>query len=555
MTDEKKKKILVASAAAVFVVTLLVYLPSVKNGFVLWDDQDYVYENPYIRTLGPMFLRWVLGAVVVANWHPLTMLSHAVDYALWGLNPAGHHLTAIVIHSLNTVLVFAVSLRLLRGRKEAGLAALVAAFLFGLHPMHVESVTWVSERKDVLCAFFFLLSVLAYIEYAAGKPERRVMYYSASAFSFLLALLSKPMAISLPAVLLIIDYCPLERLRGLNEARRAVVEKIPFYILSLVSAAVTMWAQKKGGAIVSVEQYPFAQRLAGAFNSYVFYLYKTLLPVNLSPLYPLDTAAPGGLTVAAVLVFAAVSAYSVYSIKKRKIVPAVWLYYLITLFPVIGVIQVGKQAAADRYMYLPSIAPFILAGVLFSLLIGRIGKRASYAATAAGVVVLLILSALTVRQEAVWKDSITLWTYEIAAYPTRVPVAYYNRGVAYKKAGRYEDAFRDYTKTIELDPGFKGAYLNRGLLYYSAKDYASAIRDYDKAIELDPLNANVYINRGNANIMAGDTGAGIRDLDSAIRIDPKNPLPYFNLGKVYMKAGDRERGEYYLGKAASLGMK
>jgi len=555
MTDSSKNKILIISAAAVFVVTLLVYLPALKNGFVLWDDQDYVYENPFIRTLGPEFFRWLLTAVVVANWHPLTMLSHAVDYALWGLNPAGHHLTAVIIHSLNSALVFVLALRLMRGCAGGAVAALVAAFLFGLHPIHVESVVWVSERKDVLCALFFLLSVFAYLGYTDGEPKRRVRYYLASVFAFVLALLSKPMAISLPVVLLIIDYCPLDRLSGTKEARRAFVEKIPFYLLSIVSAVVTMWAQKKGGAIVSVEQYPFARRLAGAFNSYIFYLYKTLVPVNLSPLYPLDTAAPGPWTIVSVLIFAAITIVAVYSIKRAKIVSAVWLYYLITLFPVIGIIQVGKQAAADRYMYLPSVAVFILAGALFSLLIKKLDRWSAYAVASAGVVVFLILSALTVRQESVWKDSVTLWTYEISAYPVQVPIAYYNRGVAYKQAGRYDEAFRDYTKTIELDPAFSGAYLNRGLLYYAARDYAAAIKDYERAIELDPTNANIYINRGNAHIMSGDMQAGIGDLNSAIRVEPQNPLPYYNLGRIYMKMGDRAQGAYYLEKAASLGMR
>ncbi|MDP2689108.1 MAG: hypothetical protein Q8P48_03235, partial [Deltaproteobacteria bacterium] len=364
------RKIYLASAALV-VVAFLIYLPSVGNGFVNWDDQAYVYENPYIRSLD---ISWLLTAEVMGNWHPLTMLSYAADYALWGLDPRGYHLVNTVLHSLNTGLAALFAFLFFRaasgGKREAdGLtkrsalfAAVIAALIFGLHPQRVESVAWVSERKDVLSGFFFLLSLIFYLRYAAPPRNGWAVSYAASLIFFVLAVMSKPMAITLPVALLVFDIYPLNRLSGMKKIRKAVIEKIPFFAVSVAAAYLAVWAQRSGGALAPLAPYPLGSRLMVAGKAVVFYLYKMALPFGLAPFYPRE-ARPSFFSyeyAGAFVVVALISIFCIWAFKKNRIFAALWLYYLVTLSPVIGIIQVGSQAAADRYTYLPSLGPALL---------------------------------------------------------------------------------------------------------------------------------------------------------------------------------------------------
>ncbi len=558
-TTQGRDKILIAAFAALAaLVTLSVYIPALRNGFVNWDDNVYVYENLFIRSIDSGFFSWALTARVSSNWHPLTMLSHAVDYALWGLNPMGHHLTSIIVHGLNTFLVALLCFRLAtRGHtqlKRLGPGALAtgvaAALLFGLHPLHVESVVWISERKDVLSGLFFLLSLLAYLRYASGVrgDSSGRFSYAASLVLFALALMSKPMAISLPIVLLILDYYPLERLSP--KGGRILLEKLPFFALSAADAAVTLWAQKSSDSIVSIDAIAFTERIAVAVKGYGFYIYKTLLPIRLAPFYPLP---PEGeffnlWFFASLALLVAITAFciymAVYSAKKRRVFLAAWLYYLVTLLPLIGLVQVGTQGAADRYMYLPSVGPFVLAGLGAGLLFKE-QLRTRAVVIAVMVIVSTLMAYKTIRQTGVWKDSLTFWSYEINVYHDRLPETYYNRGLTYAKSHENPRAIEDFTKTIEITPGFKEAYYDRARAYSALGRYTQAIKDLTVAIGIDPGYAYAYHNRGIAYAKTGKYRLAIEDLSRAISIsiDPEDANSYSNRGLAYTLLGDTEQAE------------
>jgi hypothetical protein len=458
-----RKAMRYALAASVALTTGIVYLSSLANSFVDWDDFLYIVDNPHIRSLDGSFFRWAFFEFYSANWHPLTWLSHGLDYAFWGLNPLGHHLTNVILHSLNTFLVVALVMRLIEGNTirrptpptRAGdsgegegenpshtshnarftlIAAGVTGLLFGLHPLHVESVAWVSERKDLLCALFALLSLTMYTTYATHKTYRP---YLLSFMFFALALLSKPMAVSLPVVFLILDWFPFGRCGSLRDLRRVFPEKLPFIVLSIASSIVTVFAQKAGSTIVPVEAVPLSLRASVACRSLCVYLEKMLFPVNLSPFYPYPerTSFFSPLSLLPVLLIVAVTIVFTVRAKHQKILLAVWCYYLITLFPVLGILQVGAQARADRYTYLPSLAPFLLAGLAAAWGIEKaaLAARGPLGRLALPMImsfVLATLAYLTVGEIHIWRNSYTLWNYVVERGPD-APIAFNGRAVAF----------------------------------------------------------------------------------------------------------------------------
>jgi hypothetical protein len=442
-------------AGFVALVTFLIYLTALRNDFINWDDGPYVYENPHIRSLNAAFFKWAFFDFYESNWHPLTWLSHAVDYAVWGLNPLGHHLTNIILHAINTfAVVFLVTALLDAWRKRSPkgertsflnerailIAAGTTGLLFGLHPVHVESVAWVAERKDLLCALFFLLSIIAYTKYASGADKEPVNSNRAPRFFnknyltalglFILALLSKPMAVSLPVVLLVLDWFPFNRIRSGRALWAACAEKLPFIALSLVSSIITVLAQKAGGALSSIESIPVSIRLIVAVKALIAYLWKMLLPLDLIPFYPYPKSASllsmeYFLPLAIVL---AVTAACIMTAKKRGLLLSTWSYYIVTLVPVLGIVQVGGQEMADRYTYLPGLGPFLAAGMGAAWIWekGRALARWNLFVTRISLVMAALaigfLSYTTVKQISIWKNGFVLWNYEIEKAP-QVPRA------------------------------------------------------------------------------------------------------------------------------------
>ena len=587
-------------AGSVAVITFLVFLPALRNGFVTWDDGMYVYENPFIHSLDLHLLKRAVLDFYASNWHPLTLISHAVDYAVWGLNPAGHHLTNTILHAMNTFLVVLLAVRLVEAgkpasgqadklrvshdsppsgksgtlpndsRKPAGRTGgrpdfphavdyslltthysplIVAGFtglLFGLHPLRVESVAWVSERKDLLCALFFLLSIMMYVRYAAHPSQRAhrighgargmghrvfdtlrfalcALRYRSMLYAlcfFILALLSKPMAVTLPAVLLLLDYHPLQRIHSLSALKTVFFEKLPFFLLSLGSAVITILAQSSGKAIVPLEHTPLATRLMVGIKALTDYLWKMLLPFDLSPFYPYPHAvslfSPSYLVPA--FVVAGVTGVVIGMARTQRALLVAWGYYVVTLLPVLGIIQVGSHAMADRYTYLPCLGPFFVAGLGAAWVFGRAAARTerSTGMKAAGAIMaamlLVILSYHTIQQTRIWKDSVTLWSYVIDREHDKVLLAYYNRGLVYGKSGLLGEALRDFDEAISINPNFGMAYNNRGAVYYLLGLHDRALPDFTRAIELERDNAEAYINRAYVYLKRGEKGLAVNDL-------------------------------------------
>jgi len=348
-------------------LTFLIYMPSLQNEFVNWDDDDYVLDNPNVHEFNLRTLTFAITETHASNWHPLTWLSHAFDYKLYGTRPFGHHLTSVLIHSANVGLVFLLVLKLLSfinisGREDQNsdpsfyehrmkyMVAMLSAYFFACHPVHVESVSWVSERKDVLCAFFYLASVITYLHSRTSR-----LTYSCSIFFFLLAVLSKPMAVSLPVILLILDFYPLRRFEKGSERRKIWLEKTPYVVIAGISCVITLFAQQE--SMVYLDMLPVMFRLANACFAISFYLFKMIVPLGLAPFYPLPKDAP---MIGLWRWFAMISVpvLAILSLKRPPF-RSLWLVYLVLLLPVLGLVQVGMQTAADRYMYLPSIPVFL----------------------------------------------------------------------------------------------------------------------------------------------------------------------------------------------------
>ncbi|HXX57153.1 MAG TPA: tetratricopeptide repeat protein [Thermodesulfovibrionales bacterium] len=533
--------------SSVSVITFIVYLSSLHNDFIKhWDDKPYVYNNPHIRSFDWDFIKWAFTDFYEANWHPLTWVSHALDYAMWGLNPVGHHLTNVIFHAANTALVVLISVRLLKLHrerviksgavsclKERGIliAGAVIGLLFGLHPIHVESVAWVAERKDLLCGLFFLLSIMMYLKYdrvVPGYSARvfpfRSKYYLLTFGFFVLALLSKPMAVSLPAVMLILDWYPLRRIQSLKSFRVALVEKIPFITLSLLSSIVTMHAQKAAMELMRVV--PLSTRVLVAAKSILTYLSKLVVPINLIPYYPY----PQDVSLSSVEYPLAIAgmvgitgAFLVLS-RRNTLFLAAWSYYLITLLPVLGIVQVGAQSMADRYLYLPSISLFAIAGIGAAwgwIKVGAARKRRlllqfSYLFVIATA--FISLTYLTLAQIRIWRDSLVFWNYVIEKEPSTIPLAYFNRANALVEAGQLDKAFADFDEAIALNPYYYDAYNNRGSTYDQIGRLDRALDDYNKASTLNQNDPQIFVNRGLVYLKLGRAQPAIADFNRACEL-------------------------------------
>ena len=555
------------------VVTALVYLPALRGGFVEWDDNGYVVENFHIRDLNLTFLRWAFTTFHQSNWHPLTWTSHALDYAAWGLRPEGHHLTSLVLHVLNTFLVGVLATLLVTVarehdhatavdgsalEREALVAGAATAILFGIHPLHVESVAWVAERKDVLCAAFVLLSALAYCRFAVIAPSPGIgavrngwRAYLSALGCFAAALLAKPMAVTLPCLLLVLDAYPFRRISSWRLVWVAAIEKLPFALLSIGAARLTLAAQHASGALGWTEVIPLSTRVLVAARSLVAYLAKMAFPLDLVPFYPYPmesswTRATDLLPV--VLVLAATIA-ALTAARSRPWWLAIWTGYVISLIPVLGIVQAGAQAMADRYTYLPSFGPFLLAGVGIARVLCRVrhasrGKTASLLVAAAVALTMAGLGYRTLQQIAVWRSSLSLWDYVIEREPTGMPLAYNNRGLTLLRMDQHDRAIADYTRAIELvrASGDKPStlswqpYVNRGVALLEKGEADRAIEDFNVAISMRPLVRTYYL-RGMAYEAKGMLAAASQDYARAKTLDASFVEAYVGLGVLRGKTG------------------
>jgi tetratricopeptide (TPR) repeat protein len=557
----------------------------VGNDFINFDDPGYITDNIHVQSgFNLQSIKWAFTAIVVSNWHPLTLLSHMLDWTLFGNNAGGHHLMSLFFHIGTVIFLF---LFLLKTTNNFWPAAFAAAF-FALHPLRVESVAWASERKDVLSMFFGMASIYAYAFYAESS---KLSKYFLCLILFILSLMSKPMLVTLPFVLLLLDYWPLKRVTfsdstggTFRAARRLVIEKIPFFLLSVSISSVAFWAQKKVGAMVNVQDISFAERLSNAFVSYTAYLWKTFWPIHLAVFYPFPSSLSIWKIMIAVFVIILTTLTVIYVFKKLPFLFTGWFLYLGTLIPVIGLVQVGDQSMADRYTYLPSVGIAIMLAWGIPLLFKSEAVRKKVLFPAA-VAVLITLSVLTWQQCGQWKNSHTLFSHALQATNDNYKMhhnmgvfffdkgkmneAFYHfnkallinpndrsfnsRGELYARAGRFDQAIDDFAKAISLNPGDATGYYNRGLAYDKTGQYQSAIADYNTAVSLKKDFINAYINRGIIYAKAGRYQTAIIDFSKVIAMKPDYIHAYSNRAIAYFSQGENITGCADAKKACELG--
>jgi len=530
--------------------TYAVYWNVTGHTFINLDDNLYVYENRHVQngiTLDS--ITWAFTTTHASNWHPLTWLSHMLDSELYGLNPRGHHLTNLLVHIVNTLLVFFVLRRLTGTLWRSGFVAA----LFALHPLHVESVAWVAERKDVLSTLFWMLTIWAYTWYVERPKLTR---YLLTLLTFALGLMAKPMLVTLPFVLMLLDYWPLGRLadgqwtatdnghgrqsasthKMERQAFRLLWEKAPFLALTAASSLVTFVAQKSGGAVTTLEVYPIKIRIANALVSYVKYMGKMFWPQKLAVLYPHP-----GYTLPMWQILGAgflLVTISILALKARRRYPycAVgWLWYLGTLVPVIGLVQVGSQAMADRYTYVPLIGLFIIIAWGGCDLVAKWPYRRVGLGSAAGALIsaLMICSFLQVQ---LWKNSITLFEHTLVVTSNNWFI-HYNLGVTLDKKGRIDEAIKHYLVAVRIKPDNEEAHYNLGNALDKKGRIDEAIKHYLVALGIKPDNEKTHYNLGNALDKKGRLDEAIKHYLVAVRIKPDHEKAHNNLGIALDKKG------------------
>lgn len=555
--------------AGVALITLVAFLPVLHDGFVAWDDDKNFVDNPLYRGLGPAQLHWMWTTFHMGHYVPLSWMTLGLDYELWGMNPSGYHLTNLLLHTASAVVVYFVARRLMAevlvGR-GARLTAAFAALLFAVHPLRVESVAWVTERRDVLSGLFYFSSILAYLRWRDASSNRR--WYVAALALFAAALLSKATSMTLPAVLLIIDVYPLRRIGGAvgwwsAAARRVYAELAPFAVLAAGTAALSIVA------LHPPAQLDFSQKLAVSAYSLLFYVWKTIAPTGLSPLYEMPQH-----------VDATAARYVAGSVFTVALVAAAWLTrrrwpgasacvaaFVVVTMPMLGVVQNGPQISADRYTYLaaPALA-MLAAGALWS----AVRFLSPQLVATGGSIIVLALSSLTWSQSTVWRDSKTLWSRVLDVDSTSsiaqsamanvlyrendvdagiehsrraieiapgYAEAYNGLGVGLARQGKDTDAIAQYEKALELKPVFDDAENNLGIVLARQGDVTAAIQHYERALEINPGNSDAQVNWGNALVRLNRPQDAIVHYEAALRLRPENADAHHNWGVALARQG------------------
>ncbi|MGD8695130.1 MAG: tetratricopeptide repeat protein [Syntrophobacterales bacterium] len=522
-------------------VTLVVFHQLPSHDFINLDDDILVYENPHVHAgLNKEGIAWAFTTFEAYNYHPLTWLSHMLDCELFGLRPGMHHLTNLLFHLMNTALLLFVLRRMTGALWRSGFVAA----LFALHPLHVESVAWVAERKDLLSAFFWFLSIWAYARYTERPGLNR---YLPVLLFFSLGLLAKPMVVTLPFVLLLLDFWPLGRtqfhqagtdnrpLQQKVSVFRLVWEKIPLFALAAISIVVTFAAQQQGGALKSLEAFPLTTRIANALISYLSYIGKMIWPHNLAVYYPHSGSIPVWQAAGAGLTLICVTVLVIWTARKRPYLAVGWLWYLGTLVPVIGLVQVGSQAMADRYTYLPLVGLFIALAWGVPCLFAGWRHRQSMLAILA-TIVLVSFTVCTWLQLRHWQNSITLFQHTLQV-TTNNHFAHNNLGVALAQDGRLNEAISHYSEALRLKPGAFEVHNNLANALAAQGSVDEAIQHYFEALRLEPDYDKAHNNLG--NVLAG-TGRGeeaIIHYSEAIKINPDYAGAHYNLANALAAQG------------------
>jgi tetratricopeptide (TPR) repeat protein len=551
----------------VTVLTFLTFLPVLQNGFVNWDDALDFTENSHYRGLGWSQLRWMFTTFHVGQYRPVTWMTFGLDYLLWGMAPVGYHLTSLLFHCAGALVFYFVALHLLRltlpATKSAtalSVAAAFAALFFSLHPLRVEPVAWASARGDIISLLLLLLTTVCYLRAvaAAGDPSQYRRWLVASLLLYAVSLLAKVSGMSFPFVLLALDVYPLRRL-GFSSgkwfssaARRVWWEKIPFLLLAIAAGVVGVIAKREGEVLYSIEKYGLWVRIAESFYGLVFYLWKTVLPLSLSPLYQRPEGSNPAqwffwLSAGAVLAIS----FALFAVRRRRPAGlALWAYYIVTLAPVLGIEQFGPQMVADRYSYFASLG--------WALLAGAILMRLSYASESGGssparlnfvrltaAAWLFVLGYLTWQQTQVWRDSARLWRHAVMVDPSS-SYAYINLAAALKEQGNVDESIRYYRKAASLRPDLALTHQSLGDLFLDRGDLDEAIRSYQRVLEIDPKSVKGYQRLAAAMAKKGRREESVTLYLKALQLAPKDAAVYNDLGNALVTMGQLDRAiEYY----------
>jgi tetratricopeptide (TPR) repeat protein len=529
---------------ALLLVTLGVYSQVAHFEFVNYDDPDYTTDNPHIRGgLTPANVGWAFASSYAANWFPLTWISHMLDRKFFGSDAGRQHLTNLALHLLSTLLLFALFKRMTGWRA----ASAFVAFAFALHPLHIESVAWIAERKDVLCALFWFLTMWAYLNYVAQPTRWR---YALVAVAFGCALMSKSMAVTLPFALLLLDVWPLRRFammtggagsgtkrgagspklthgagRGAGSVRGLVVEKLPLIAMAIAVSVVTFLVQRGGGAVI--DNIPLGLRIANALNSYVVYLLQFFWPANLAVFYSYEPI-PAWQAGLAALILASITAFAIRRRTTQPYLAVGWFWYLGTLLPVIGLIQVGVQAHADRYTYIPAIGIAIMLAWGFEDLVAA-RRWLGPPVTVIGILVCAGWVTLTWRDLKYWHDSVGLFERAIAVTSDNY-LAYSNLGAAFRQAGRNGDAIASYQRALSIKPHFADAQDGLGEALTAEGRVEEGMAHLAEAVRLEPESVIAHINLGSAFSKSGRAREAADQYRIALQLDPESAEAHCGLG-------------------------
>ena len=560
MAEFENRKRTFAICGALALLTLLAFWPLKDCDFVNFDDPDYVTSNPHVQDgLTWRSVAWAFTTDHAANWHPLTWLSHQLDWQLYGKNPLGHHATNLLLHVTNTLLFFL----LLKKLTSAAWRSAIVSALFALHPLHVESVAWIAERKDVLSTLFFLLAIWAYARYARVQSSKfKVQSYLLALLFFALGLMSKPMVVTLPFVLLLLDYWPLNRVRsapvlrsstaeggecGVRNRLSLLYEKIPFFVLAAASCTVTLIVQRSGGAVRSLGTFSIETRGQTVVVGYASYIEKTFWPKNIGAYYTHPGGWPFWEIIVSVGIVTGICALVFFLRRNRPWLVVGWLWFLGTLVPVIGIVQVGGQYIADRYTYIPLIGLFVMvvwgAAEIFSR--ARIEKFI-VAATSTAVLVACLIS--TRAQVGYWRSSAALFTHALEVTTNTFTLdntvgasltilAHNNLGLALAQEGKLDEAVAHYSEALKIRPDLFKAHLGLGLAQDAQGNLADAITHYSAALKVRPDFAEIHVRLGVALAKQGKNSESVSHFSEALRWKPDDANAHFYLAVALQSQG------------------
>ncbi|MHC4397095.1 MAG: tetratricopeptide repeat protein [Planctomycetota bacterium] len=513
-------------------VTTLAFMSVANHDFLNYDDNEYITDNPHVCSgLNWPNVRWAFTSTVSNHWHPITWLSHMLDCELFGLNPAAHHLVNLLLHVINTILLFLI---LVRCTGMIWQSAFVAA-LFALHPLHVESVAWAAERKDVLSTCFWLLTIMAYCWYTR-RP--RLLPYLLTLVVFALGLMAKAMLVTLPIILLLVDFWPLKRIdfRPLTFERKQqaakpdiifvspfniCLEKVPFLIIAAVSSVVTVTVMGRAGHVARAANLALRYRLANALVSYLYYIIKMFCPIRLAPFYPHPgSTLPLWKPLVAAVLLLLLSGVVVYCAHRLRYLLVGWLWYLITLLPVIGVLQVGSQAMADRYTYVPLIGLFMAISFGASAILQKLPRGKVFLLTSYGVLTfaLVVCTHLQVRH---WRSSIALFEHTISV-TSKNYLAHNNLSNALGKKGDYDAALKHGLEAVCIRPRYDTAHYNLGMVYYYKSDAEKAKSHWTQVLELNPRYSHANYNLAVLLLEQNQTEKAIEHLRAELKLNPNH---------------------------------